>query len=298
MTTRLRPLGAAEAAAVPHVDLRIDVPLVLIPVHVTNQLGASVTDLKPESFHIYEEKVEQKIAEFVSEDAPVSIGLLFDMSASMRDKMQKASDSAIEMLKTANRDDEYFLIEFNDKPKLVVPFTKDLDAIHQELAHARPRGQTSLFDAIHMAVFEMKHARNLRKAIVIVSDGGDNHSRHAESEIKEEMFEADVQVYAMGIFEDDNLHARTREERDGPRLLTDLADKTGGHHFPVRALSELPRVCARIGDELRNQYLLGYFSTDRERDGKYRHVRVVVNPEPGSPLLRVSHRLGYYAPSQ
>jgi len=298
MAPRLRPVVASEAATFPRADLRVDVPLVQIPVHVTTQLGASVTNLKQESFRLFEDKIEQKIVSFVSEDAPVSIGLLFDLSGSMRDKMRKASDSAIEVLKTANPEDEFFLIEFNNRPKLVVPFTRDVSEIQQELAVARPRGQTSLLDAIHLAVSEMKNARHLRKALIIVSDGGDNHSRHSETEIKEDMLEADVQVYAMGIFDVTGARSRSREERDGPRLLSDLAVKTGGRHFPVSELGELPGVCARIGEELRNQYLLGYFSTNSDRDGKYRHIRVAFDPPAGAPLVRVRYRLGYYAPSE
>lgn len=298
LAPRLRHVVAAEAASLPRADLRVDVPLVQIPVHVTTHLGASVVNLSRECFRLFEDQVEQKILNFVSEDAPVSIGLLFDLSASMKDKMRKASDSAIGMLKTANPEDEFFLVEFNDRPKLVVPFTRDVDEIQQELARAKPRGQTSLFDAIHLAVEQMKSARHLRKALIVVSDGGDNHSRHSETEIKEDMLEADVQVYAMGIFDQDGARNRTREERDGPRLLSDLAEKTGGRHFPVSDLSELPDVCSRIGEALRNEYLLGYFSTNPDRDGKYRHVRVVVDPPAGSPLVKVRYRLGYYAPSE
>lgn len=291
-------MAASENEVLPRADLRVDVPLVQIPVHVTTQIGASVTDLRLDSFRLYEDKTEQKIVSFVSEDAPVSIGLLFDLSGSMRDKMRKASDSAVGILKTANPEDEFFLIEFNDRPKLVVPFTRDVSEIRQELAAARPRGQTSLLDAIHLAVSEMKNARHLRKALIIVSDGGDNHSRHSETEIKEDMLEADVQVYAMGIFDDTGARGRTREEREGPRLLSDLAEKTGGRHFPVKELSELGGVCGRIGEELRNQYLLGFFSTNSERDGKYRHIRVAVDPPAGAPLVKVRYRLGYYAPAE
>ena len=271
-------------------------PLVQIPVHVTNQLGTSVLDLKQENFKIFEDKAEQKIVSFVSEDAPVSIGLLFDLSASMKLKMRKASDSAVELLKRANPEDEFFLIEFNDRPKLVVPFTREVADIQAELSMARPKGQTSLLDAIHLALGEMKNARHLRKALIIVSDGGDNHSRHSEAQIKEDVWEADVQVFAMGIFDDSLGH--TREEREGPRLLTELADKTGGRHFPVRELSELPDVCEKIGDTLRDQYLVGYFSNNPQRDGKYRHVKIVVEPPAGAPLVRVRYRLGYYAPSE
>src|SRR5579884_2573577 len=161
----LKPASGPDKSMLPRADLRVDVPLVMIPVHVTNQLGASIVDLKPNSFRLFEDRVEQKIAKFVSEDAPASVGLLFDLSGSMKDKMGKASDSAMEILKTANAEDEFFLVEFNDKPKLVVPFTRDIDRIQEELARARPHGQTSLLDAIHVAIAQMKNAHYLRKAL-------------------------------------------------------------------------------------------------------------------------------------
>lgn len=288
------PRLRADAALVPRADLRVDVPLVLIPVHVTTRWGRPITDLKRDDFRLYENNVPQTITSFASEDAPVSIGLLFDMSASMRDKIRKAGESAVEFLKTANTEDEFFLIEFNDKPRLAVPFTRDADDIQRELARARPRGQTALLDAIRMALIEMKSARYAEKALVIISDGGDNHSRSSAAEIRDAMLEADVQVYAMGIF-DPGTHGLSREERDGPQLLTDLAEETGGRHFPVKALDELPGVCARIGEALRNQYLLGYVPSNSERDGKYRRVKVTLSAPEGK-TWRVRSRLGYHAP--
>lgn len=273
-------------------DLRIDVPLVLIPVQVTTPLGASVPNLGRGSFHIFEDNIEQRIASFANDDTPVSIGLLFDMSGSMRDKMRKACESAAELLKTANPEDEFFLIEFNSRPKLVLPFTRDVDDIQHELVRAHPFGQTSLLDAIHLGLLQMKEARYSRKALVVLSDGGDNHSRFSEAEIKEAIVETDVQLYAMGVFGSDGVVTSTREERDGPRLLGDLAGETGGRYFPIENIQDLPAAAARIGQELRYQYLLGYVPSNAERDGKYRRIKVVVT----APELRARYRPGYRAP--
>jgi Ca-activated chloride channel family protein len=285
--------------AIPAVDLRVDVPLVLIPVHVPTPLGASVNNLNKTNFRIYEDTVEQTITHFASEDAPLSIGLLFDASGSMRNKMRQSSEAAAAFFKTANREDEFFLIEFNERAKLSVPFTQNSDALYDRIVRTKPMGRTSLLDAVHLAMKQMKNAKNPRKAIVILSDGGDNCSRYTESEIKSAMREADVQVYAMGIFEPpDNSRKLTREEQNGPRLLDELAEETGGRHFPVQDLNDLPAVCARIGNELRNQYLLGYAPLNEMRDGKYRHVTVIIAPPPDMPPLRAHHRQGYFAATQ
>ncbi len=278
-------------------DLRIDASLVLVPVHVTTAMGNSVTTLGEGNFKLFEDGIPQRISTFAKEDAPVSIGLLFDTSGSMRDKIGKASQAAVGLLHSANPEDEFFLIEFNNKPAITVAFTHDIDDIHAALTQAKTKGQTSLLDAIHLAIFEMKSARYERKALVIVSDGGDNHSRHTEREVKNAMFEADVEVYAMGIFDDPGSHPRTREERNGPRLLDELATQTGGRHFPVRNLNDLPDICAQIADELRNQYVLGYAPSNAGRDGKYRRVRVGLEPPAGMPPLRIRSRAGYYGPA-
>jgi VWFA-related protein len=296
------PRGRSEATAsfttYPHADLRVDVPLVLIPVHVTTPLGTSVTDLKQENFRLFEDGAEQSIAHFAKEDAPVSIGIVFDSSGSMHDKIHKSSEAAAAFFKIANPEDEFFLVEFNDRPKLLVPFTRDSDEIWKRIYHIRAMGRTSLLDAIHLSLAQMKKARNLRKALVIFSDGGDNCSRFTEREVKEAMLESDVQVYALGIFDEQAAKKLSREELDGPRLLTELAEETGGKHFPIDHLNDLPPVCDRIGNELRNQYVLGYSSTNGARDGRYRHIKVALSPPENSPQLRPYYRLGYYAPTQ
>jgi VWFA-related protein len=144
----------------------------------------------------------------------------------------------------------------------------------------------------------MRRASHSRKALLIVSDGGDNNSRYTETEIKNLVKEVDVQIYAIGIYEPAGARSRTPEEAAGPGLLTDIAELTGGRQYAVDVMSELPDIAAKIGAELRNQYILGYAPLNRERDGKYRHVQVTITPPRGLPFLRATWRMGYYAPSQ
>jgi Ca-activated chloride channel homolog len=283
---------------VPPPDLRVDSSLVLIPVHVTTPGGAAVATLSKDSFQLFEDGVEQKITLFAKEDAPLSVGVVFDASGSMQNKIRKSSEAAATFFKTANADDEFFLVEFNDRAKLTVPFTSDSDEIYKRIAQTKAFGRTSLLDAIHLAAVEMKHARNLRKALVIFSDGGDNRSRYTESEIRNAMLESDVQVYAMGIFNHDDPRKLSREEQNGPQLLNDLAEQTGGRQYPVDQLEDLSTISARISSELRNQYVLGYSPPNKDRDGKYRLVKVNLTAPPEMPGLKTYYRHGYYAPTQ
>jgi VWFA-related protein len=284
-------------ADVPESTLRVDSSLVLIPAQVTTREGAPIMDLKRKDFRIFEDGSEQEITYFAKDDAPVSIGLLLDSSGSMRNKKQKSSEAAAAFFKTVNSEDEFFLIQFDERPKLAVPFTKDTDLLYHEISHARPYGRTSLFDAIHMALGVMKKARHERKALVIVSDGGDNRSRHTFTAIKGDVLEADVQLYAMGIFDPEGASQGSREEAEGPQVLDHLAEITGGRHFPVLNLGTLPEVSTRIGQLLRNRYLLGYNPTNASRDGRYRGVKLDL-AGPVDPGLHVQYRKGYYAPQQ
>jgi VWFA-related protein len=293
---QLKP--SAGPVLVPEARLRVDSSLALIPVHVTTAAGTSVTNLAKDQFRLFEDGVEQKVTHFSKDDAPLSIGLLFDTSGSMVNKIRKSSEAAATFFKTANPDDEFFLVEFNDRPKLTVPFTPDSDLIYRRIAHTRPYGRTSLLDAIHLAMLQMKSARNLRKAIVIVSDGGDNRSRFTSSEIKNAMLESDVQLYAMGIFDLDDMRKHPQEEQNGPQLLDELAEQTGGRLYTVDKVDDLDSISARISNELRNEYLLGYSPNDDSRDGKYRRVKVKLDMPDGTPDLRVYYRHGYYAPGQ
>lgn len=291
-----RPAASTGQTLVPRADIRIDSSLVLVPAQVTNVVGVPVTDLQKADFHVFEDGVEQPITNFSREDAPLSIGLLFDISGSMRNKIKKATEAAGEFFKISNPQDEFFLIEFSDRPKLKVPFTTDQNEIYDEIAHTKPFGRTSLLDAIHLGMVTMKQARNLRKALVIVSDGGDNRSRHTEREVKNAMLESDLQVYAMGIFDPEDAPKHSIEEQNGPKLLTELADQSGGREFPVNSLDELPAISARIGNLLRNQYMIGYSPLNAVRDGKYRKIQVRVTRPAETRDLRVYFRRGYYSP--
>jgi Ca-activated chloride channel family protein len=278
--------------------IRVDTTLVQINVTVTDPLNRFVTGLEKEHFRLFEDKIEQKILDFSSEDAPLSIGLVFDTSGSMGPKLQKSRQAAVQFFKTANPEDEFFLLEFNDRPELVVPFTPDTEEIQNRLEFAQSKGKTALLDGVYMAMNQMKKARNPRKAILIISDGGDNNSRYTESEIKNAVREADVQIYGIGIFEPIGSRGRTPEEQMGPGLLSEVAELTGGRSYNVENLNELADIAAKIGIELRNQYVLYYSSTNQVRDGKYRHVNVKLVQPRGLPPLKAFFRLGYYAPSQ
>ena len=295
---RTRPRDTRPSdASFPEPTLRVDSSLVLIPAQVTTREGAPIMDLKRKDFRIYEDGAEQEISYFAKDDAPVSIGLLLDSSGSMRNKKQKSSEAAAAFFRTANSEDEFFLVEFDDRPKLVLPFTKDTDLLYREISHARPYGRTSLFDAIYMALGVMKAAHHERKALVIVSDGGDNRSRRTFTAIKGDMLEADVQLYAMGIFDPEGASQGSREEAEGPQVLDNLAEITGGRHFPVLNLGTLPEVSTRIGQLLRNRYLIGYNPTNASRDGRYRGIRLNL-AAAADPGVHVQYRKGYYAPQQ
>ena len=293
---RARPSIRAEA--VPKSNIRVDSTLVLIPVTVTDPMNRFVTGLEKENFKIFEAGKEQDLSQFSSEDAPLSVGVVFDCSGSMGSKLDKSRQAVAQFFKTANPEDEFFLVQFHDSAELIQPFTTSLEEIQNRLTFTTSKGRTALLDAIYLALHEMKKAKNPRKALLVISDGGDNNSRYTEGEIKNLVKEADTQIYAIGIYESVTTRGRTAEELAGPGLLTDIAEQTGGRQYAVENLNELPDIAAKIGVELRNQYILGYSPRNREHDGKYRRVQVKLVQPRGLPPLRAFWRLGYYAPSQ
>jgi len=296
-TVNIAPRTAPRRVEEPQPLLRVDTSLVLLPVHVTNALGGPVTDLGRESFRILEDGIGQTISSFCNEDTPVSIGLLFDSSGSMRGKMEKTAETATAFFQAANPQDEFFLVQFNDRARMVVPFTQDASAMFARLSHTKPYGRTSLVDAVFLALQQIKKGRYSRRALVILSDGGDNWSRHSVRELKEALLESDVLVYAMGIFEPAGTKRLSAEERNGPALLNELTEQSGGRHFPVSAVDQLPAISRTISRELHNEYVLGFYSTNPARDGKYRNLSVKL-AAPDGQQLRISFRRGYYAPAE
>ena len=278
------------------VNLRVESSLVLVPVTVCDQKNRPVTGLERDHFKVFDDKIEQTVTHFAMDDAPVAVGLVFDTSGSMGAKLKRSRMAATAFFREANPEDEFFLVTFSDRPKLVAPLTNDVDDIQNRLSFLESRGSTALLDALMLAMHEMKKSKKPRKALLIISDGGDNSSRYSEAELRGIVRESDVMIYALGIFESSASRSRSPEELAGPGLLSDIAEQTGGRHFPVDNVSEMPDIAAKVSIELRNRYLLGYSPTDRHRDGRYHHVQVKVFPPHGLPNLHAFWRLGYYAP--
>jgi Ca-activated chloride channel homolog len=275
--------------------LKVDVDLVLVPVTVTDPMNRLVTGLEKDNFQLMEGNAPQEIRTFSSEDAPVSLGVIFDSSGSMSSKMERAKEAVIEFFKTANPQDEFFMITFSDEPEDVTDFTSSVDEIQNKLVFAVPHHRTALLDAIYMGISKMRQAKYAKKALLIISDGGDNHSRYTENEIKSLVKEADVMIYAIGIYD---RYASAIEERLGPELLADITELTGGRAFTIDNPNDLGDVATKIGVELRNQYVLGYHPSKVVRDGKWRKIKVKLLPPKGLPPLRVYARTGYYAPAE
>jgi len=290
---RARP-AAVELHSRP--SIRINSNLVLIPVTVCDPMNRPVTGLEKEHFRVFDNKVEQTLTHFAMDDEPLAVGLVFDISGSMGSKLRKSRIAAAAFFQTANPDDEFFLVQFNETPRLVVPLTRSTEEIQNQLTFTQPRGRTALLDAIYLAIYEMRKAKKQRKALLIISDGGDNASRYTEMEVKNLVRENDVLIYAIGIYEPISTRSRTAEEMSGPGLLPEVAQQTGGRPFPVHNPNELPDIAAKIGIEMRNRYVLGFAPSDPQRDGKYHKLQVKLVPPRGLPPLRVYWRLGYYAP--
>ncbi len=285
--------GANAMKATPGSRIRMDVDLVLIPVTITDPMNRLVTGLEQNDFFVYENNSLQKVKTFATEDAPVSIGIIMDLSGSMTSKLIRARDSILQFMKTANPQDEFFVIGFNDRPELIEDFTQSIEDIQARLQTVRSGRRTALLDAIYYGMDKMKLARNERKALLVVSDGGDNRSRYTEGEVKAQVRESDVEIYSIGIFDP---YAPTTEERMGPVLLNDLSEETGGRMFRVDDLADMGDIAVKISTELRNQYVLGYNPKSMQRDGKWRKVKVKLVPPQGLPPLTVHARTGYYAP--
>jgi VWFA-related protein len=270
-------------------SISVESNLVLVPVTVTDPVGKPVLGLKNEDFRVVEDGVEQQITHFANDDTPLSIGIVFDASASMDGKLDKSRAAISELFKSSMTGDEYFVVAFNDRPTMVSPFTSNSEMLQNSLLSIQPKGWTSLYDAVYLSINQMKKASKTRKALLVLSDGGDNNSRFTHSEIKNLLRESDVIVYAVGIL-------GPRVTKGSMKSLSQLAEETGGRLFPIGNVKELPEAIGKISSILHDQYVLGYTPTNLENDGKYRKVRVDVQSPPEMPRLHSSWRSGYYAP--
>ena len=274
-------------------NIRVETRLVLIPVTVNDPINRPVSGLEKENFRVYDDKVEQTITQFAMDDEPIAAGLVFDTSGSMGEKLKRSRMAAAVFFKISDPEDEFFLVEFDSQPRLVVPLTRDFGRIEEELTFSRSKGSTALLDAIYLALQEMRKSKKNKKTLLLITDGGDNNSRYSVTEVKKLIQESDVLIYAIGVFGGGS----TPEEAGGPELLGHIAESTGGRMY-VADPADLPDIAKRIGIELRNRYILAFAPTSQAHDGKYHHIQVKVVPPRGLPPLQAHWRTGYTAPDQ
>ena len=274
--------------------LKVDVDLVLVNATVTDPQNRYVTGLEQEHFQIWEDKLEQKIAYFSAEDVPISLGVIFDISGSMKEKISTARDAAVTFLKTGNPDDEYFLVEFANRPEVAEDFTTDPTKLQNRLIFAPAKGMTAMYDSVYLGLEKLKEGSNPKKALLLITDGEDNRSRYTFANVKDFVREQDVQIYAIGIV--DAYNSQLGTGHSGRAMIEELSDLTGGRSFFPDSVYELEDICTKIAVELKNQYVIGYESTNEAKDGKWRKLRLKVNPPKGLPRLNIRNKSGYYAP--
>ena len=286
------PGGAQSAASAdgPAV-FRVGVETVYVPVAVSDSLGRNVTGLKKEHFRIFEEKVEQTITYFSQEEAPISVGIVFDVSASMKDNdnIRKAKNSITRFLQSMNPEDEALMITFNEQAKLAQRFTDQIGTLRSTLAQLKPSGSTAIYDAVYMGLDQIRRGKNEKKALVLITDGEDNSSRYTSIELREFAREANVQVY--GIGQQGNLGYGFGE-------IQNIVSLTGGRAFFPNSFNDLDYYIDLVHSELRSQYLLGYSPTNNTHDGRWWRITVQLDAPQGLPKLAVRAREGYYAPKK
>ena len=268
---------------------RVNVDTVFLKVSVTDPLNRYVTGLEKEHFKVYEDKVEQTISHFNQQSAPISVGIVFDISGSMKDNnnIKKAKNAIVNFLKSRNPEDEYFLITFNQRINLVQAFSNDSDSLISDVAFQKPGGKTALYDAVYMGLDQVNQGKNEKKALILITDGEDNSSRYSHSEVREFAKESDVQIYAIG---------EIGKLGYGRHIIEEIVNLTGGRPFFPNNFNELDYYIDLIHAELRNQYVLGYVPTNNTRDGKWRKIRVKLDAPQGLPKLSIHAREGYNAP--
>jgi Ca-activated chloride channel homolog len=269
-----------------------NVELVMVPVTVTDERNRIVTGLDQNNFRLFDGKQQQTIKHFSSEDTPVSLGIVLDLSSSMSKKLDLARQAISEFCKAANPLDEFFMVTFADRPELALDFTRDPDDIQRKLAFTTAKGRTSLLDAIYLSLQHMHHAQYQKRALLIISDGGDNRSRLTQFDVRSMVKEADVEIYSIGIFD----YASTvQEEVNGPALLEEISGLTGGRAFAIDNVNLLPSLAVKVGVELRNQYMLAYKPDDSQRNGKWHKIKIKLSVPNSLWPLWVHAKPGYYA---
>ena len=274
--------------------LRIKTDLVTLTLTVTDPYGRYVSGLAKNAFTIFDNNIEQEISYFSDTDAPVSVGIIFDVSGSMSgDKINKARKALERFIGTSHPSDEYFLIAFNSRAQLLMDRTRDGEALLRKLTLVKPKDNTALYDAVYLGVERVTRGTHQKRAMLVISDGQDNASRYNFGEVRRLMKESDVVTYSVGII--DRGDAASSLGMQGQAFLDELSSVTGGKSFYPQTDIEMDEIFERIALELRNQYSIGYIPKDFQPDGKWRKVKVKIKPPRGLPRLTVRSREGYYA---
>jgi Ca-activated chloride channel homolog len=285
------PKPANLKAGGPQDKVILNTGVVNVLVSVTDTYGRFVTGLTQDHFDLFDDKVKQQIHHFTDEDAPISVGIVYDVSGSMKDRIMRSIKALRRFMETSHEDDDFFLIGFNDRAKLVQDFTTSSEQVIGHLMFVNPKGSTALYDAAYLAVEKVAQGRHQKKALLIISDGQDNNSRYTYKELRNRVKEADVQIYAIGITDpaSDSLAGY------GRGVLEEISRMTGGRSFFPNAYNEpeLVEICTRIALELRHQYSIGFYPSDFTSDAKWHKVMVKVNPPKGLGRLSLSYRDGY-----
>lgn len=287
-------MGQAPRASARSADMGVQSNLVLIGASVMDSKGMPVTGLDVSSFHLFEDGKEQAIRSCSSEDAPVSIGLVLDTSGSMSSRLALLKQAATQFVHSSNPDDEYLLIELRQRPQVVLPFSTDTNRVLETISRVEAHGPTPLFDAVHLAVNEMRNAQYPRRAVLIFSDGLNNHSLYTGRDTKRLISEVDFPIYTINFWQHQVSGNRYAIQRGDPGVLATISEPTGGRDYPVTELRDLDSIMASIGSQIRRGYVLGFAPLTQTLDGKFHKVRVKVEPEPGL-RLQVANRSGYYA---
>lgn len=273
------------------VRFSVNVDLVLLHATVRDRQGLFVSDLREQDFEVYEDGVRQRIRLFKREDTPVTVGLVIDHSGSMRPKLNDVIAAAWTFARASNPDDEMFIVNFNEYVTLGLPidkpFTNDPNELQRAISRTPADGQTALYDAIGVALNRLQRGRREKKVLIVISDGGDNASKRTMDQVLKMAGQSSAIIYTIGTFD-------AEDEDANPRVLRRLARTTGGEAFFPEHHQAVVELCGRIAHDIRNQYIIGYVSTNPSRNGTYRAMRVVAKA-PGHGRLSVRTRAGYIA---